>query len=120
MYQPDRLPAVLLCLVVVKTHNERECRNPVVLIECLNSRLDYPVPLFRLVWGELPICVLANEPYAASLETALDSNMVIRASSNYLGHIGDEFLICDCTCKRSMGWICMFYAGCHDTFEQLF
>src|ERR671916_2774066 len=120
MYQPDRLPAVLQCLVVVKTHNECECRNPVVLIECLNGRLDYPVPLFRLVWGELAICVLANEPYAARLKTALDANVVIRAGSNYLRYIGDESLICDCTSKRSMSWVCMFYASCHDTLEQLF
>src|SRR5829696_8004430 len=71
-------------LVVVKTHNECECWNPVVLIECLNGRLDHPVPLIRLVWGELAVCVLANEPYAASLETALDANVVIGAGSHYL------------------------------------
>src|SRR5919107_2324268 len=114
MYQPDRLPAALLCLVVVKTHNECECRNPVVLIECLNSRLDYPVPLFRLVWSEFAICVLANEPYAACLKATLDANVVVGAGSNYLGDIRDESLICDCTSKCSMGWVCMLDACCHD------
>src|SRR6058998_2695938 len=51
----DCLPAVLRGLVIVKTHDERERRHPVILIERLDAVLDYPMPLLWSVRRELPI-----------------------------------------------------------------
>ncbi len=80
----DCLPAVLRGLVIVKTHDERERRHPVILIERLDAVLDYPMPLVWSVRRELPIRILADEPDAAGLKATLDSNVVVRAGSDYL------------------------------------
>ena len=80
----DSLPAVLWRLVVVKPHDKRESRDPIVLVERLDAVFYHPMPLVRPVWRELPVRILADQPDAAGLKAALYADVVVRAGLDYL------------------------------------
>src|SRR5262249_35604947 len=104
-------------LVVVKTHDKGKRGDPVILVECLDALLYYPVPFRGLVWSELAICILANQTDAASFKAALDSNVVIWPRFDYPGHVGNKPLVSNRAPERSVSWIGMSYTCGHDARE---